>query len=146
MSYIQSLKLVVSNRSNQLPPEQYRRNKLIQKLQEQLECIKARNEGRDYLVTVIRSVKNPETGTRQHVQMPYRIKPWWFTDTDGKTVLELRYGNKRIELAKGKTGIAVENLDSLTLTIEGLKTAIEKGELDSCLESTANALRTNIKK
>jgi hypothetical protein len=141
MSYLASLKLVVSNRSVQLPPVQYRRIKFIKKLREQIDCVKARIEGRDYLITMQRSVKNPDTGTRQYVQVPYRVRPWWYADADGKPILELRYGSKRIELDKGKTGIEVDSLEKLTEVLEGLVDAVNAGELDSNLEKTARTLR-----
>lgn len=147
MPYLLSLKLVNSVRSNQLPPVQYRRNKLIQNLKNQLECVKARSEGRDHIVTIQRLDKNPETGTRKHVQVPYRVKPWWYQDTtSGKFHLELRYGSRRIELGEGKTGIEVDSMENLIETIEMLILAVQEGELDGCLENTAKNLRSNNRK
>jgi hypothetical protein len=147
MSYLASLKLVQSNRSVQLPPVQYRRIKLINKLREQIDCVKARIEGRDHLITMQRSVKNTETGTRQYVQVPYRIRPWWYLDTASeKFHLELRYGSKRLELVKGKTGIEVESLEKMTEVLEGLVDAVNAGELDGCLEKTAKTTNLKVKK
>lgn len=146
MSHLTALKLVNSTRSNQFPPVQYRRNKLIQNLKNQLECVKARIEGRDHIVTVQRSDKNPATGTRKYVQAPYRIKPWWDQDpTSGKFHLELRYGSKRIEFGEGKTGIEVDSMESLIEVIEILILAVQEGELDVCLENAAKNLRSSIR-
>lgn len=33
----------------------------------------------------------------------------------------MRYANKKIEMLKGKTGVEVENLDTVLLEIESLK-------------------------
>ena len=146
MSYLKSLKLVSSIHSNQITPTQYRRNNLIKKLQLQLACVKARLDGRDHIVTIQRLDKNSETGTRQYVQIPFRVKPWWFTDAEGKTIFELRYGSKRIELVEGKTGIEVESLEGLIVIIEKLILAVGQGELDNILEYTSNKSRPSINK
>jgi hypothetical protein len=142
MSYLLSLKLVSSVRSNQLPPVQYRRNKLIQKLQEQLKCVKARIEGHDHIVTIQRLDKNQATGTRKYIQVPYRIRPWWYQDpTSGKFHLELRYGSRRIELDERKTGIEVDSMENLIEAIEILILAVQDGELDESISALVRTRR-----
>jgi hypothetical protein len=63
---------------------------------------------------------------------------------EGKTIFELRYGSKRIELVEGKSGIEVESLKGLIAIIEKLILAVEQGELDNILEYTSKNLRHSI--
>ena len=130
MTHLQSLKVVTSKRPSQMSEMQYRRNKVIKKLFEQLECAKAIAEGRECLFKRFRTLKNKETGVRTEVEQHYRIKPWWYINDEGKTIFELRYGSRSIEISKGKTGVEVDGLDKLVETIAILKLAVEGGELD----------------
>lgn len=130
MTHLQSLKVVTSKRPTQISEIQYRRNKVIKKLFEQLECAKAIAEGRECLFKRFRTLKNKETGARIEVEHHYRIKPWWYVNDEGKTIFELRYGSRSIEITKGKTGIEVASIDKLVETLITLKLAVESGELD----------------
>jgi hypothetical protein len=62
MTIIASLKIPSANRPRQLPVIVQRRNKLINALHDQLELARAQAEGREYLKTRRRHVKNPVTG------------------------------------------------------------------------------------
>lgn len=146
MSHLQSLKVVPSKRPTRLSPIQHRRNKLIHKLHQQLECAKARLEGHDYVITRLRNVKNTETGDRFQMEQQYRVKPWWYTNDDGKIILEVRYGSRLLELSKGKTGIEVDTADNLTGTIELVMKAIDAGELDDGINALAGAFGRQIVK
>ncbi len=55
-------------------------------------------------------------------------------------MLELRYGTKVIEFAKGKTSIIVGNWSDLIPTLELLKQAVQVGEFDDQLSATASQL------
>lgn len=144
MSHLQSLKVVTSKRPARLSPIQHRRNKLIDKLHEQLECAKARIDGRDLVLTRQRNVKNSETGQRFQMEQQYRVKPWWFTDDAGKTIFEVRYGSRVIEVAKGKTGIEVDSLSDLPGVIELMKKAVDAGELDAGITALAGVFGRQI--
>lgn len=139
MSHLQSLKVVTSKRPTRLSPIQYRRNKLIVKLHEQLQCANARIDGRDLFLTRQRNVKNSESGQRLQIEQQYRVKPWWFTNDEGKTIFEVRYGSRVIEIAKGKTGIEVDTLGDLPSVIEVMKKAVDAGELDAGINALAGA-------
>lgn len=146
MSLLQSLNIVTSKRPTQLTPLQHRRNKLIKKLHEQLECAKAISAGNECVFTRYRSLKNKDTGLRTQVEQQYRIKQWWYTNDTGKLVFEMRYGSKSIEFAKGKTGIEVDSADKLVETIELLKKAVEAGEVDEGINALSLAFGRQIKK
>ncbi len=47
---------------------------------------------------------------------------------------------------KGKTGIEVENIDSLVPAIELLKKAVENGELDNVIGAISKSIRSDIAK
>ena len=145
MTHLQSLKVVTSKRPTQMSEMQYRRNKVIKKLFEQLECAKAIVEGRECLFKRFRTLKNKETGARTEVEQHYRIKNWWYLNDEGKIIFELRYGSRSIEISKGKTGVEVDSVDKLVQTISTLKLAVESGELDEGIIALAVTFGRQIK-
>ncbi len=52
-------------------------------------------------------------------------------------VLEVRYANKTIELAKNKNAITVANKSKLVETIELVASAVGNGELDTAINKIA---------
>ena len=84
MSALSTLKLVAARKPQQLPKIQFRRNKLINKLWEQIELAKSQMSGTPFVVTRFRSIKDRETGLRKQVELPKRIRPWWFVAETGK--------------------------------------------------------------
>ena len=68
------------------------------------------------------------------------------TSDNGKLCLNVRYGAKLIELAKGKTAVEAASLAGLVQTIELIKSAVEAGELDVQLEAASGSLRSGFKK
>lgn len=145
MAYLDGLKVVTAVKNTQLSPTLVRQARVIEKLYIQMECAKAKAEGRDHFVTNTRSVKSEsgDKGKTEHVQ---KIRPWWYRNTEGNLVFEVRYANKRIELAKGKTGIEVANLSTLIPAIELLIKAVENGELDKSLGVVTTNFRAKISK
>ena len=48
------------------------------------------------------------------IEVAKRTKTWWFTNNDTKKVaVQLFYGNKVIDLAKGKNAVEVSNGEEL---------------------------------
>ena len=87
-----------------------------------------------------------ETGLRKQVEMPKRIKPWWFQSEQGKVCVSVKYGNWTIELAKGKPSVEVASAQDLIKTLETIKTAVEAGELDTQIETASASLRSGFKR
>jgi hypothetical protein len=145
MGYLDKLKVVTAEKPANLPPLLQRRNNLMNKLDWQYECVKAKLEGRDYYVPIWKITVN-ELGERTRIEQQRRVKSWWYKNADGKLVFEMRYANKKVELQKGKTGVEVESLDTLLLAIELLKKAVESGELDTSLSTTAKTIRAELAK
>ena len=136
------LKLTAAKQGKGISPIQLRRNKMSLRLWEQIQLAKAHASGNQFRPTKFRSVIDQESGLRKQVEVPKRVKAWWFTTDTGKTAITVRYGARVLELAKGKFAIEIATPDDLVPTLEVIKAAIEAGELDAQLEITAGALRS----
>ncbi|MFJ3055975.1 DUF6641 family protein [Herbaspirillum sp. NPDC087042] len=145
MGELANLKLVTTQRPSGMPPLMQRRNRLIAKIWEQLQLAKAQQDGRVFSPTVLRTIKNKETGARSTVESSKRIRPWWWTAENGKICITVKYGAKAIELAKGKNTVEVASLTELVPALETLKAAVSAGELDSQLEVVSKSLSTGFK-
>jgi len=124
-----------------IPAVQLRRNKLSNRLWEQIQLATAQQTGTEFAPVRTRSYKDTETGVRKHITAAKRVKQWWFTAENGKLVVNVRYGARLIELAKGKTAVEVASNDQLVPTLELLKQAVEAGELDAQIAAASEKLR-----
>jgi hypothetical protein len=137
--------MVNSKKPTSIPPILQRRNKLSTKVWEQIQLAKAQSEGGTYTVKKFKSVKDID-GARKTVEHQKRVRPWWFVASDGKVCLNVRYGAKVIEFAKGKTAIEVASADELIKALEIIKSAVEAGELDTQIEQASGAVRAGFGK
>ena len=126
-----------------MPVVVVRRNKLAAKLWEQIQLAKSQIDGTPFVIHKFRSVQDPESGVKKQVEVPKRIKPWWFQSEAGKVCIAIRYGSYTLELAKGKPSIEVASAADLIKTLEVIKTAVEAGELDAQIELASKNLRQN---
>ena len=92
------------------------------------------------------SMVDRETGFRKQVELPKRIKPWWFQSEQGKVCVSVKYGSWTIELAKGKPSVEVASAQDLIKTLETIKSAVEAGELDAQIETASASLRSGFKR
>ena len=141
LANLATLKLSTAVKPTHMPVIQVRRNKLVRRLWEQMELAKAQQAGTHFAPIKFRSIADPDTGIRRQVEMPKRVKPWWFVTDTGKLVLSVRYGTKVLELAKGKVAVEVGVEKDLVPTLELIKRAVEAGELDVQIEAAALKLR-----
>jgi hypothetical protein len=141
MSALNGLKLVGTQKPTQLPAVQQRRNKLAKRLWEQIELAKAQQAGTTFAPTRFRSVVQNDTGLRRQVEVPKRVKAWWFVAENGKLALSVRYGTKLIELAKGKWAVELGGEKELIPVLETLKAAVLAGELDAQINTASDKLR-----
>lgn len=146
MSLLNSLKIVIAKRPAPVSPIARRRDMLIAKLNEQVAYAQAKQDGGVYAPTRLRTVKDQESGESKRVEMPKRVKPWWFTDDSGKLCLVVKYGTKPLELAKGKVAIELTAQADLIPTLETLKAAVTAGELDAQIEVMSGTLRKSFAK
>jgi hypothetical protein len=85
-------------------------------------------------------------GPLHSVEIPKRVRAWWWTAENGKLALNLRYGARVIEISKGKSAVELASANELVPTLELLKKAVEGGELDAQIESASIKLREAFKR
>ena len=141
MSMLKTLQFVNAPKSYNSDPRLARRQKFVTQLEQQLAL--ARDE--NYVVARQRWVKQAD-GTRQLVEAPKRVKRWWRTDAAGNCFFILRYGNKLVPIADGKSAIAVGERSNLAKVIETVIFAARDGELDGAFENAKAMPRTMKKK
>jgi hypothetical protein len=142
MSTLNSLKLVAVAKPRNMPAIVLRRNKLSSRIWEQIQLAKSQLEGTTFVVTKYKTVKDRETGIRKQLEVPKRIKPWWFQSEEGRVCVSVKYGSWTLELAKGMSSVEVATGEDLIKALESIKTAVEAGELDHQIESASAGLRS----
>ena len=141
MSTLNNLKLSADKKPQHIAPVQQRRNKLSHRLWEQIQLAKSQIEGTEFVVKKYRSFKDQETGLRKQIEVPKRIRPWWFVAANGKVCISIKYGTSVLELAKGKPSVEVDSPQDLIKALEAIKGAVETGELDGQIEIASTNLR-----
>ena len=129
MSALAKLKLV-SAVVERKSPMVSRRNKLTGKLEDQIRYAKALTAGETYAAKRVRFVRDENSGERKQVEIATCVKQWWWTASNGKVMLALRYGSKAIELAKGKNAIELGGMDDLIGALETVKAAVVMTRVD----------------
>jgi hypothetical protein len=139
---LSSLKLVNAKRQNSVDPVVFRRNKLNEKLKVQIAMAEALNKGESFTVKRRKLMRDELTGTTSYVDINKRLKTWWFTNNETKKVaVQLFYGNRGIDLAKGKNAVEVANGDELLAVLSKLQEAVLDGSLDVQIEQAADSVR-----
>jgi len=142
MAFLTNLKLVVSKKHQTVAPIVQRRNKLINKLHEQIELCEAQQAGKTYAPTRLKTYTNKQTGERMTVEATKRVKEWFWIGDSGKINLAVKYGAKTLPLnAKGANAIELKDGDELIATLKELKVATANGELDEAITKVSNATR-----
>lgn len=146
MSSLSSLKLVAAKRPQQMQQIQVRRNKLVGKIHHQIKLAEALSNGTTYMPTRLRSIRDRHTGEVKTLEMPMRVRQWWFVTDSGSVALTIKYGSKVLEISKGKNAIEVTDGAQLLKALNHVKDAVIAGELDSQIESAANTVKARFKK
>lgn len=145
MSLFAKLKLVASKRERNVNPIILRRNKLASKIEEQLELARCQKNGTLYAPKRLKTVTNAE-GERVVIETTKRVKEWFWTTTNNKINLSIRYGSKTLELAKGKNAIELSSQDELIETLALLQQVVIEGELDEAINNASDKLRAGFAK
>ena len=145
MSALTSLKLVSAKKPTNIPPVVLRRNKLSAKLWEQIELARGQTTGKPFVVIKNRTIKDSETGLRKVVEVPKRLRPWWWIGESGKVCVSVRYGSKVLELSKGKSAVEVASPEDLIKTLETVRSAVEAGDLDAQIEAASGVLKAGFR-
>ena len=144
---LSSLKVINAVKQVANDSTQFRREKLCKKLDEQINLAVAVSEGNTYTVKRQRNIKDKDSGLTTTVEVNKRVRQWWFVNRDtNKVALQLRYGTKVIEFAKGKNAIEVNSGEELITTLQKLRTATMSGELDEIITTTSLLVKARFKK
>jgi len=106
---------------------EYRRNKLISNIEEQIELAELAIQGKP--LELMRK--------RGHSELPVRPRLWWQSDPDGTILTQIRYNKIAINLAGRGTTIEVDGLKRLPSTFRTVVKAVKAGELDKAILSAA---------
>ena len=140
IAFLQPLKVTAAKKTVSNNPQVHRRMKLARKLWEEIQLAKSQADGTQFTMTRFRSVTDPD-GSRRSVEIPRRVRAWWWTTDTNKLALNIRYGARKIEISKGKSAVEIATVTDLVPTLELIKQAVEAGELDAQIEAASIKLR-----
>lgn len=147
MSIVTSLKLVTTVKPTSASPVLLRRQKLLAKVQEQLDMCEAKRNQQPYTPKRIKTVINKETGERVAIETIKRVKEWFWITTDNKINLSVKYGAKTLPLnKKGANAIEITNGTELVGVLHKLKDAVNAGEFDDAIAEISEITRQSFKK
>ena len=147
MAVLSNLKLVASKKHLTVAPVVHRRNKLVNKLHEQIELCEAQKTGNTYAPKKLKTYTNKQTGERMTVEAVKRVKEWFWIGDNGNINLAVKYGAKTLPLnKKGANAIELANGDELIATLKSLKAAVLDGELDDAIAEMSTAIRSRFAK
>jgi hypothetical protein len=131
---LQKLKLTDATRAEPRDaPEVRLRRKLLAAINEQIAAAEAEQRGEPYIKRGLRYVQDAATGERVKREVPLRFRRWWWLGPDGKVMLDVRYGARRLEIKPKKATVEVGARENLVPTLTLLKEAVAAGELDQVL-------------
>ena len=136
---LSSLKITNVVRQSGTNTNEFRKNKLLKKLDEQIALATAQKNGELFTVKRLKNVKDGN-GNSTQIEVQKRVSPWFWSDNN-KTFVQIRYGTRVLELQKGKSTIETASTDDLLKTLNIVKTAVASGELDSVIEAASVKVR-----
>ena len=140
---LSTLKLVSATRATHISPVMQRRQKLIAKIDEQIEMAQAAANGTVFTSTKFKNIVNAE-GVTEYKQVAKKVRAWYWKNDAGKWNLVVRYGARVIELSKGKNSIELLSEAEVIPTLELLKTIISNGELDEAIKSVSKVVELKL--
>ena len=146
MSGLSALKLVQAKREKGNSPQHARRQKLSTKLAEQIQLAKAQQSGTEFSPVRVRTVKDEATGQSRKVEVPKKLKPWWWTDDTGKLCITVRYGARTLEIVEGKNAIETDNIADVIASLQVIRSAVDAGELDQRIDAVMTQVKAGLAK
>ena len=143
---LSSLTIIQAKRQSLADPIVFRRMKLIKKLDEQINPANAVLNGTTYVVKRLKNIKNEQSGEIRSFEVVRNVRPMFFKATNNKLCVQVRYGSKVVELAKGKNAIQVDDEKTLVKVLETVRSAVFDGELDEQIAIASDAVKTRFKK
>ena len=135
---LSSLKITNVVRQMTTNTNEFRKNKLLKKLDEQISLATAQKNGELFTVKRLKNVKDAN-GNSTQIEVQKRVSPWFWTDNN-KTFVQIRYGTRVLSLAKDKNTIECSS-DDLVKTLGIVRTCVANGELDSVIEAASVKVR-----
>ena len=135
MGNLQKLKLAKEDKNVATDDAGRRRNKLLDKLREQLLIVRSDFGGEPYKPRKRVWLTN-ETGEKELVERNKKVRRWYWRNGD-KWFFQLRYGAKVLDLGKGRNAVEVDNEDALIEAIDVCSAAVKAGELGKALQEVA---------
>ena len=145
MAFLTKLTIVAAKRTIIKSPAELRRAKLLDKLTEQHDLADAMIAGTTHSATREVWVKD-DAGNKTRVTRAKRMRSWFWLNTDGKWLLEVRYGARVLELSKGKRAIEVGAHAELPAVIRVIQEAVRAGELDAQIEAVSTTRKLKLPK
>mgnify|MGYP000213900327 FL=1 len=142
---LSTLKLVQAKRQAKTDSVQFRRGKVLVKLDEQIALAKALRSGQTLNIKRVRKERDEMTGVLHTIESVKRIKQFWFKSESGKTCVELLYGQTAIEFKKGVTAIELADEGQVVEVLETLRKAVEVGELDSQITAASEVVKARFR-
>ena len=102
-------------------------------------------EGNDYTSCRI-VVEKDANGNEIEVEKLKKVRRWFYNNGGEEWYLEIRYANKALELAKGKTAIVIPTKGKISETIELAIQAVEEKELDTAIAKVAEEMKKGFSK
>ena len=146
MSGLSALKLVQAKREKGNSPQHARRQKLSTKLAEQIQLAKAQQAGAEFSPVRVRTVKDESTGQNRKVEVPKKLKPWWWADEKGKLCITVRYGARTLEIIEGKNAIETDSIADVITSLQVIRTAVDSGELDKRIDALMGQVKAGFSK
>ena len=127
MRILSKLKLTNAERDDEQARIKRKRQRLIKRLDEQLQMIEAEMQGQEFKPLHFVYEKG------QKVQRPKKVYKMYFQNAEGVWFMEVRYGNKRLDLGHKRYAVECGCKQDIPAIIITLKKAIAAGELDSVI-------------
>lgn len=128
MSFLAKLNLKTVQRVTHKDPVVARREKLLAGIAEQQLVLDAAARGESY-ITKIKRWREDGNGDKALVEVPKRVRPWFFQQDNGWYV-QCRYGARILAISGKNNAVFVNKLDEVAAVLEAFKAATDSGELD----------------
>jgi hypothetical protein len=89
---------------------------LVKRFGSKFSLPKHKQQEDSFTTTRFHTIKEAD-GTRRSVELPKRVRAWWWITENGKLALNVRYGARAIEISKGKTAVEIANANDLVPTL-----------------------------
>ena len=130
MSFIQSVTLIKQDSATRMSPLERTKLKLVARVREQIHLA----ENAAYAPMHKKRVKRDD-GTTAVIEVPKRMKRWWYNKADGSVELTVRVGAKKLELAKGKDAIALKSVEEVVPTLTAVRMLPARASSDCSRET-----------